>query len=397
MAERAPRRRRSFSQQNLEFRHEGPLGELLADALRVPAHGGYVFTHRFHPYPGRFHPHLPRKLLKAVAGPGTRVFDPFMGGGTALVEALLLGLEAEGNDLNPVAELVTRERTRPRKPEEAEHVLAEARRIAVEVEALRREKHPPRVRLRNLAEVSPHYQQHLLAELLQWLRLVNALPRGAVRETMRAVFSSGVVKYSNRLSDSQPRGDPPRYPKGAVTRFFAAKCEELLLGQVALGRRLGGRPHLKLYQEDAALLPSLGWGVCDHILTSPPYPGTYDYFEQHSLRMSWLELEGEPFREDELGARHRTGRGRWSHGMRDVLLSLVRVLRPGGGLYLVLGDWLEGDHGVDAAAALRRIATEKGWQAGSWASARREVHSRPEKKAFAKRGKWEHLLEFRRP
>ncbi|MCZ6533365.1 MAG: hypothetical protein O7A08_10420, partial [SAR324 cluster bacterium] len=287
----ATKARRSFSQQNLEFRHSGELGEQLAEALRVPAHGGYVLTHRFHPYPGRFHPHLPRRLLKDHEGTDIRVFDPFMGGGTALVEAMLLGLPTEGNDLNPVASLVARDRTQPRSSEQAERIKGEAGRIAAQVEALRREKNPPRVRQRNLERLAPHYQQHLLAELLQWLRLVNALPQIPARETLRAVFSSGVVKYSNRLSDSVGERDPPRYPKGAVTRFFVAKCDELLEAQVTLGRRLAAPAQVRLHQEDSMLLPSLGCGLFYIIITSPPYPGTYYYFEQHRLRMDWLELE----------------------------------------------------------------------------------------------------------
>ncbi|MCZ6843332.1 MAG: hypothetical protein O7G32_10945 [SAR324 cluster bacterium] len=393
----ATKARRSFSQQNLEFRHSGELGEQLAEALRVPAHGGYVLTHRFHPYPGRFHPHLPRRLLKDHEGTEIRVFDPFMGGGTALVEAMLLGLPTEGNDLNPVASLVARERTQPRSSEQAERIKGEAGRIAAQVEALRREKNPPRVRQRNLERLAPHYQQHLLAELLQWLRLVNALPQIPARETLRAVFSSGVVKYSNRLSDSVGERDPPRYPKGAVTRFFVAKCDELLEAQVTLGRRLIAPAQVRLHQEDSLLLPSLGWGLFDIIITSPPYPGTYDYYEQHRLRMDWLELESESFQSGELGARRETRQRRWSHGMKDVMTSLYRVLRPGGSLFLVLGDWVEGDHGVDAATALRRIAKAVGWREGASASARRGTHSRKEQKAFSKKGKWEHLIEFRRP
>ena len=392
-----PRPRRSFSQQNLEFRQDGPLGEMLADALRVPETGGYVLTHRFHTYPGRFHPHLPRTVLKAMGTEEGSVLDPFMGGGTTLVEALLLGLPCAGNDLNPVAGLVARERTRPRTLAEATRLIGEAQRIAAQVEALRREKRPPRARLPHLHRIAPHYQQHLLAELLQWLRLINAMPKGAERETLRAVFSSGAVKYSNQTSDTQMRSTPPRYPKGAVTRFLAAKCEELANGQITLEKRLPVPPRVKLYQEDAALLPSLGWGTARLILTSPPYPGTYDYHEQHRLRMDWLELDDKAFHDGELGARRRDDQHNWSQAMGEVLTSLYRVLREEGSAFLVLGDWLEADHPVDAGRALRRIAKEKGWREGSSAAVRRGLHTHRDKKAFAKRGKWEHLIELVRP
>lgn len=412
-------KRRSLSQKNLAVRQEGPLGALLAEALHVPRTGGYDLTHGFHPYPGRFHPALPRLLLARLARPGQTVLDPFMGGGTTLVEALLQGVGCIGNDLNPVAVLVARERIRPRSHGAAHKVELAVRRIAAQVEALRREKNPPRYSLPGMSRVAPHYAPHLLAELMQWLRLIDALPQdppsGAIRETLRAVFSSAAVKYSNQASDSVTESrEPPTVAKGAVTRFLVKKSEELLRAQVILEQKLP-RPHaaVRLLQEDARLLPSLGWGEADWILTSPPYPGVYDYAHQHALRMAWLGLDERAFLAGELAPRRQgrsPARGQerpdpgaappressWSGDLRDALVTLARVLRPGGGLFVVLGDWLDDGHPVDAAAVLGRTAQDKGWRLDSRASLRRETHGHAERKAFVRRGKWEHLLYFTR-
>jgi hypothetical protein len=303
--------RRSFSQRNLETRQEGSLGPLLLEALHVPSASGYLLTHGFHPYPGRFHPHLARTLLRglpAAAGlalPGTRVLDAFMGGGTTLVEAQLAGLPSIGNDLNPIAGIVARERTRPRSPAQAQEVQSESRRIAGQVEALRREKSRPRVQLPGIYRLTPHYAPHLLAELMQWIRLVSELPNGPVRETLRAVFSSAVVKFSNQAADSTPEErKSPTIAKGAPSRFLVQKAEELVQAQVDLGRLLGvNPPSVRLLEEDARLLPSLGWGEADLALMSPPYPGTYDYYLQHRLRMDWLGLDGQGLLDAELGPR----------------------------------------------------------------------------------------------
>ena len=394
------RRRLPFSQENLAFRHEGDQGERLAEALRVPEGGGFAFTHGFHPWPGRFHSHLPRMLMDGLIAPDAVLLDPFMGGGTTLVEAVLSGRKATGNDLNPIATLVARERTRPRTPEQASRLTGEAERIAGLVEGLRREKNPPRARLRNFQRLTPHYQPHLLAEMTQWIRLIQELPPGTERESMQAVFSSAVVKFSNQLSDSRKESSPPSYPKGAVSRFMMAKTTELAEGQFFLGRKMAAPPEITLLQEDARLLPSLGWGTFDVILTSPPYPGTYDYHDQHRLRMDWLELEGgETFETEEIGARRQeSGKAaeRWSSAIADVLSTFARVLKPGGQALVVLGDWLVDGHPVDAAEALRRMAAAKGWQVVSRASVQRGVYSRSEKKAWSKKGKWEHLLMLTR-
>ncbi len=436
------RRRRSFSQPNLEARQEGPLGALLAAALHMPKETGYTLTHAFHPYPGRFHPHLPRTLLRGLpaeaglATPGTRVLDPFMGGGTALVEARLAGLPCIGNDLNPIAVLVARERTRPRTQAQALQVLGEARRIAGQVQALRREKNPPRVQLPGLQRLTPHYAPHLLAELMQWIRLIDGLPEGAVRQSLRAVFSSAVVKYSNQATDSTPEErKTPTIAKGAPSRFLVLKTEELVQSQLDLGRLLGAHPApVRLLEEDARLLPSLGWGEADLALTSPPYPGTYDYYLHHRLRLDWLGLDGQALLDAELFPRraqlavqraaakathaaappvpHPTPKGRrkpeaqpvparpkrgdrsLSSDWRDMLVALARVLKPEGAAFLVIGDWMDEGHAVDGGAVLTRAAQDKGWHVASSASARRLPHSKAEHRAFLRRGKWEHLLHM---
>jgi hypothetical protein len=60
-------------------------------------------VHGFHEYKGKFNPQLARALIN-IADPEARVVvDPFAGSGTALIEALRLGLAAHGRDRSPIA------------------------------------------------------------------------------------------------------------------------------------------------------------------------------------------------------------------------------------------------------------------------------------------------------
>lgn len=52
---------------------------------------------------GQFSPQLIESLLKAYARKNSKVFDPFLGSGTVLYEAGLLGLPASGCEINPAA------------------------------------------------------------------------------------------------------------------------------------------------------------------------------------------------------------------------------------------------------------------------------------------------------
>src|SRR5437868_3518887 len=70
--------------------------------------------HAIHPYPAKFIPEIPRRVLEHVPIPvGTVVLDPFCGAGTTLVEAQRLGIESVGVDLNPIACLLSRVKTTP--------------------------------------------------------------------------------------------------------------------------------------------------------------------------------------------------------------------------------------------------------------------------------------------
>lgn len=75
-------------------------------------------THGFYLYPGRFSPEAARAAIKTFSQPADYVLDPFMGGGTAIIEGLSLGRSMVGVDLNALAHFVATVRTRPLSPQD---------------------------------------------------------------------------------------------------------------------------------------------------------------------------------------------------------------------------------------------------------------------------------------
>ena len=72
------------------------------------------FTHGLHQYPARMHPEIAKRLItKFTSKKSDLVFDPFMGSGTVLVEAMLHGNNSIGIDLNPFAVLLSTVKTTP--------------------------------------------------------------------------------------------------------------------------------------------------------------------------------------------------------------------------------------------------------------------------------------------
>ncbi|MFL2749793.1 MAG: hypothetical protein ACJ0DI_10015 [bacterium] len=171
-------RKRNFSRKptfNLEMTEkacsgkEGPFLLQVFQAATIDPN----FTQGFHHYPGRI-PLQMAKLLLEQFGQKGRLFDPFMGSGTILLEGLLGGMKVAGNDLNPIASVITRERCRWLS-------LRNARRVWTEVEELRQGiekenlgKH--RVHHLHAESLQNRYPPHLLVEMLHWMERINQLP-----------------------------------------------------------------------------------------------------------------------------------------------------------------------------------------------------------------------------
>jgi DNA modification methylase len=79
----------------------------LAEAAldRTPVSG---WTHNFYRYPARFSPRFAATAIECFSQPNDLVLDPYMGGGTAIVESIVSGRNVIGNDLNSLASFVAK-------------------------------------------------------------------------------------------------------------------------------------------------------------------------------------------------------------------------------------------------------------------------------------------------
>jgi DNA modification methylase len=84
----------------------------LAEAAldRTPVTG---WTHNFYRYPARFSPRFAAAAIALFSKPGDLVLDPYMGGGTAIVEGVAAGRRMVGNDLNSLAAFIAKVKVTP--------------------------------------------------------------------------------------------------------------------------------------------------------------------------------------------------------------------------------------------------------------------------------------------
>ena len=82
----------------------------LVDAVdsREPVSG---LSHGLYRYPARFSPRFARTVIELFSHPGDVILDPFVGGGTTLVEARVAGRRGVGVDVSNLAVFVARAKT----------------------------------------------------------------------------------------------------------------------------------------------------------------------------------------------------------------------------------------------------------------------------------------------
>ena len=366
------------------------------DAARAHVHG-------FHAYPARLHPTVARRLIELLAPAKGAVLDPFCGSGTVLVEAMLAGRTGWGCDINPLAVILARVKTRTIDRETARDVQHFARRVCQHA-TTRRTGRMGSTRRYPEADIQL-FDPHVLLELDGLRDGIERTPPGFAREVLELVLSSLLVKVSRKHGDTARVQDVPRrLAAGFTTTLFERKTEELLLRLAAFRERVPrGTPAAEVVEADARVLQGAPAGRFDLVVTSPPYAGTYDYLWQHEARMRWLGLAAEQMERSEIGARrHLDPKGHmpavhaFGADLVRVFHALHRVLRPDGKAVLVIADSVVAGKAVWADPLVRASAKAAGLAWVATASQRRPHFHGPTRAAFAARPKREHAILVRR-
>ena len=378
----------------------------LAAALDVPTSAqaeeeARAHVHGFHSYPARMHPMSARRLVEELSQKGERVLDPFCGSGTVLVEARLLGREAVGVDANPLAVRLAHLKARGSTAEERERLLTFAKEAAALADERRAAKSGPSRRYAppDLAL----FATHVLLEL-DGLRLgIDRVADDRARADLELVLSSILIKVSRRASDTAGREEARRIAAGYPARLFVRKTEELTRRLAEIEAPLAAAPPPLVIEGDARRLEGVTDGSVALVVTSPPYPGVYDYLEHHEARLRWLRLRADRFSEAEIGARRSLdplgpdeGLARWKRELGDVLRALYRVMRPSARAVLLLADSVVAGEPVFAADLLKSGAPRFGFEVRAVASQERPHFHGPTARAFARRPRREHAILLER-
>jgi site-specific DNA-methyltransferase (cytosine-N4-specific) len=335
-------------------------------------------THAIHRYSGKFIPQIARQAIEILTEPGEIVLDPYCGSGTALLEAALLGRRAVGVDLNPLAVLIARAKTRGVPPACAEAVVRRFERGAGLLsgapgapslyhddtcdwsDVLVRAGGDPR-------RANPWYRKWfrdgILRELIALDLAIRSEPCVDCRRLAQIAMSDVLRKCSN-ANGSYPnlmfdRRKP--HPAPVVPRFLD-RLGEIARSVVPLNEALAGRPVPVVVRGDARRLP-IESRTIHAVVTHPPYIGSIPYAEYGLLSLTWLGHDARALDRELTGGRRqsRTVVQDFASGYREMFVECRRVLKPGCHLCLLVGNPVVRGTRIDLVAMTRQLAEAEGF------------------------------------
>jgi DNA methylase len=291
-------------------------------------------------YRACFKPQLPRFFIERLTRPGDIVYDPFMGRGTTLVEAALIGRRPFGCDVNPLSAVLCEPRLRPPS-------LVDVRRALAAVDFTDAGEMPEDLRvfyhadtLRQISALRKHLLDRERAGALsgvdRWIRMVavNRLTGHSAGffsvytlPPNQAVSPRAQAKINSRLNQSPAPRDVP----GIILSKSRALLRDVTPEVRGHLERLAERG--RIVTGASSSTPSIEDGSVALAVTSPPFLDVVDYKSDNWLRcwFSGIDAAAVPVT---LAKRI----GAWKAFVTSTLTELRRILRPDGHVAFEVGE-----------------------------------------------------------
>jgi hypothetical protein len=234
-------------------------------------------THNFYRYPARFSPSFASTAIELFSNPGDLILDPYMGGGTTIVEAMIAGRRIIGADLNALAVFIARVKTTSLNRTERKSICAWVNDY--------------------LPRLSYHYQPNGLTDFLCDKRTKNlTLPQARFIKKIIAIAIASIDSLNSPKAKDFVRcailktGQWALDGRKSYTSLTQFRCKlkqnmnqmlsDLKQFEHSLSSQSKNSKRPVLIETDAALIDKAsifskrGLKV-DLVVTSPPYPGLH--------------------------------------------------------------------------------------------------------------------------
>ncbi len=283
---------------------------------------------------------------------------------TTLVEAKIHGRQSIGVDINPVAELITKVKTKPIQPE----ILSELfRSLSKKIKEYQNNKY---LEIEKHEKIDYWFFPEDKYKIAYLYDLILMIKEQSVKDFFLCALSN-IFKNSSRWlqSSTKPQIDPKKKPSDPFQAFHMQVMGMLTKNDFfysELNRRGYLDVNCDIYLDDARNT-SIEDESIGAIITSPPYVTSYEYADIHQLTSYWFDyitdlqafrknfigtfysLNQEIFSNSVLGQKivnklfetdKRTARevANYFNDMYSVSEEMKRILKPEGYICLVVGN-----------------------------------------------------------
>ena len=329
-----------------------------------------ALTHAVHRYSGKFIPAVARQAIELLSQPGETILDPFAGSGTTLLEAILLGRNAIGVDLNPLACLIARVKTTVVAEKE---VRASVNRVCSKLACYGDNDASPF--LFSPSKTTEQQNEYRTAWFLKWFHperleelifvksVIDAEANQKCRDMLLVAFSD-VVRAASNAHGGYPNVmfDKHRQKPQPVIPRFIKRLAEVSDAVVSLTEHFSRTAKCSILRGDASAL-QLPNESADAIVTHPPYIGSIPYAEYGQLSLKWLGHDPKELDKALLGGRRqsRDVQERFVEGYKGFFSSCHAALKSGRHLFVLVGNPLVRGKRVDLAEISKYCAQHVGF------------------------------------
>ncbi len=291
-------------------------------------------THSLYSYPARFSPELSREIILNFSNSGDWVFDPFMGGGTSVVEALVAGRSVLGVDINSLAWFVTLCKTTPISATDILQLRDWANNIHLD-----KKGNFPSLEIEELKNHFPRRFLHSLDSVLDSTSVLKSqnskrISRFVLLRVYQSLLSDKVGIPSSALIKQRIIVETKKILSGMNDFFDSCNQVGIPKRKIVSRRKLLNRSSVAIELDDRIKdlisCPRL-------VFTSPPYPGVhvlYNKWQIASRKETYLPYyisgmnDSKPDAYYTLGGRSKRGIEKYFGLIAQSFFSIAKIVHP---------------------------------------------------------------------
>lgn len=370
-------------------------------------------SHDIHPYPAKFIPQIPEKLIQTLSMPGELIWDPFGGSGTTALEAILNNRRCISTDINPIGSIIGKAKTTTLTSDVENELLkciGKLESLVLNMENLQVFVGNNKGKLSKLVPEIPNlnkwFSQNAICELSLIKYMIDTELEAIEAKTIaKASLSKIINKVSNQESETRYCAKDKYIQVSDTIRYYVSDLSSNLAKVKSLGKLLGFREAEFITVDITRLIvgnnKEIQENAIDLIVTSPPYPNAFDYHLYHRFRIFWLDGDPQEMGKHEIGShlryqKQKKGFEFFENEMSQCLQNFFLALKPDRYAALVLGDAIFDGQLYKTAELIGVVAQKIGFI--QVAIINRPLHdTKRSMKSGTRRAKEEQILIIKKP